>query len=201
MFIIIQNNNYFSSPSRPWWMAMTRSLCCKTFSFGPSPDSLIGSSHFFMMPLLMAMIIITLLCDAVGDDGDDADPYWRHLRYNASFMDSRFYTHPWPKDLGIIKIITKLTNNLHWLSWLVFTVNENIELTLQLQTWLVLTVNKNINICNCRPTLEINFTWCSSAPSSLKPVAAIDQSHHYHLIVTIVIIRSPIDQEWWSGTG
>ena len=62
--------------------------------------------------------VITLLHDAVADDDDDgySDPYWRHLRYNASFMDSRFYTHPWPKDLGIIKIITKLTNNLHWLS-------------------------------------------------------------------------------------
>ena len=73
-----------------------------------------------MMPLLMAMIIITLLRDAVGDDDDDADPYWRHLRYNASFMDSRLYTHPWAKDLGIIKSITdqccKLTKNLHWLS-------------------------------------------------------------------------------------
>ena len=32
---------------------------CKTFSFGPSPDSLIGSSHFFiMMMLLMVMVNI-----------------------------------------------------------------------------------------------------------------------------------------------
>ena len=57
-----------------------------------------------MMPLLMAMIIITLLRDAVGDDDDDADPYWRHLRYNASFMVVDFTHILGPRTLASSKV-------------------------------------------------------------------------------------------------
>ena len=87
---------------------MKRTQCCKAFSFGPAPDSLIGSSHFFVM-LLPVMSRMSLIITIQAWYKIESSELWSPIRMN-------------------IYNSCTLYKQSHWKSRWMITLNSNINL-------------------------------------------------------------------------